>query len=103
MTAIVRATLGRLLPRRPRRPERTWYVGEPVLVAACDRSTGRPERPAVSFDAVVTNVDPVHVTIVAGRGANKCAYDFYADGGWDAWPSEVTPWRIFHQAERWRL
>jgi hypothetical protein len=103
MIAIMRATLGRLLSRRPRRPELTWYIGERVAIAACDRRTGRPERPAVSFNAVVVNVEGGIVTTSADAGGHRRAYDFSAGDGWDTWAGGGSPWRIFHQAERWRL
>lgn len=103
MSAMIRATLGRLRLRAPRRPSPAWRVGEPILIAACDRKTGRPERPAISFEAVVMNAGPLIVTVAVAEGGNRRAYDFYARSGWDAWPSDVTPWRLFHQAERWRL
>lgn len=105
MTGMIRTTIGLVFggSRRPRRRELTWYVGEQVLVAACDRRTGRPERPGVSFEALVTDLNEVYVTVAVGKGEGRGAYDFFADGGWDAYPSKVTPWRIFHQAERWRL
>jgi hypothetical protein len=99
VSSIGRLTIQRLLSRKPRRPETAWHSGEAVLIAACDRATGRPERPVVSFPALVTEVNEAYVTVTAG----KSEYDFWAEDGWEVYPGKTTPWRIFHEAGRWRL
>ena len=110
MTATaLRAAVGRLLTGRAGRAGRTaprWHVGELVIIAACDRRTGRPERPPVAFDAVVADVNAAYVTAVTDRDVGDRrlrAFDFWADTGWDAWPGEATPWRLLRQRDRWML
>jgi hypothetical protein len=97
--AVARALTG----RGPRAAEPPWKVGEPVLIAACDRRTGRPERPGLSFDAVVTAVDEEHVTASAGLRGDGSSYEFFTCDGWDAWPGAASPWRILHAQGDWRF
>lgn len=95
MTAITRAVLGRLM----RRPEPPWRVGERVVIAACDRRTGRPERPAVEFTAVVESVSDMIVTVSVGAGK---PYHFLVCDGWEVFPGAVSPWRLLHDGG-WRF
>lgn len=100
MTAMIRAAISRVFggAQRPRRPEPPWRVGESVRVAACDRRTGRPERPLVDFGAVVTAVDEEQVTVSVGAGA---PYLFSFCDGWETCASPVSPWRLLHDRGRW--
>lgn len=105
MSGMIRATIGLVFggSRRAGRREPAWRAGEQVLIVACDRRTGRPERPGISMEAVVVEVNEVYVTVSVGEGRSARSYDFFADGGWDAYPSRVTPWRIFREEDRWRV
>ena len=71
-----------------------------MSIIACDRRTGRPEPGALRRPAVVAAAQGgfVVVDLDVGQGKpGRCS--FWSDTGWDAWDSEVSPWRLHHAGQ----